>query len=359
MRATELVLFLSLAFPAGRLPVQGAEGGSEPTREALLGRALDEVRGGRFEDALATAEDLRSRWPHDPVGALCAANAHQTMMRDYRIRDYEAAFEAMIAEAKRLAEAQVRQRPTAEAFFARGTARGYSAVHRARGGSWLPALKEALDGLHDMDRALELDPGYTDALLPLGLFDYWKSRKLSLGLGLFSGQRRRGIRRLETVWAGGRHMSVDAAYSLETIYLQERDEDRALQISDWLQERFPDNPIVLYHRALLLEQLHRPQDALAAWGGVLEGLHRFGRVGDGFLAECHLHRARLHELMGEPSQARDAVALAALHADRRHAATELEGPHDDFDAIRKQIDRMGERARGVGAGGSIRAQTEQ
>lgn len=329
-----LAVTLVLLVPATPLRAQDAD------RDALLRRALEEVNRGRFDAALGTAAELRRLFPDDPAGSLAAANAYQTLMRDHRRRDYEADFESTIAQAETLAEARALAAPTAEAFFALGTARGYRAVHRARRGGWLPALKEGRRALHDMEHALELDPGFADPLLSLGLYDYWKSRKLSLGIGLFAGRRRRAIERLETVWASGRYFSISAAYSLVAIYLQEGDLARAEQASGWLLERYPDNPVSLYYRALVLEKLRRPEAALAVWDEVARGLLAFERLSDGFLAECHLHRAQLYERLGNAAGARSALLLAARHARERDAAAEMEGPLEDFEAVRARIDRM-------------------
>lgn len=333
-----LAVLMVLALPVS--PLLAQEPAPSEERERLLRQAIDGVRFDRFDEALATAEEMRRLWPDDPGGALSAANVYQTMMRDYRIRDFEPDFEAMLAEALRLAEAQVRDHPTAEAFFTRGTARGYAALHKARQGGWLPAFREGLRSLRDVKRALDLDPDFVDPLLSLGLYDYWKSRRLSLGVGLFSGQRRQGIRRLETVWARGRYLRVEAAYSLQTVYILEGDDARAFAVNTWLHERFPTNPICLYYRALLLERLRQPDEGLAAWDGVLRGIERFGRTSEGFLAECYWHRARLHEARGEPARAAEALGLARFHALRRRADLELEGPLDDFDTIDREIRGM-------------------
>jgi hypothetical protein len=162
----------------------------DDARPALVRRALDELHRERFADALATAAALRRLFPDHPAGALSEANVYQTMMRDYRLRDHEPEFLTALAEARRLAEAGVRSRPDAEAYFARATARGYIAIHNYRCGRWLPALRQGLRCLGDMARAAQLEPGFVDPLLPMALHDYWKGRKLGL---LYKGRRPEAI----------------------------------------------------------------------------------------------------------------------------------------------------------------------
>ena len=344
MSKTVLALLALLLVPPA--PVRPNEGCQD--RSSLVRRALDELHRERFADALATAEELRRLFPDDPAGALSAANVYQTMMRDYRLRDREAEFLASLAEAGRLAEGRVRSVGDAEAFFARGTARGYVAIHDYRCGRWFPALRAGLRCLGDMKRAAALDPDFVDPLLPLALHDYWKSRKLSFGIGLHRGRRGEAVARMETVWRQGRYLSAEAAYTLSTVHQLEGRFERALEANDWIYERFPDNPVCLYHRGLILERLGRPEAALGVWDRLIERLLASGRASHGFLAECHLHRAGVLASLAAPGaprtdEAQAALQLAADHARERDPQREMEGPFGDFEKTRREIGRWERR----------------
>ena len=334
LRSVALLVALSTAASA-------AAGEEAAPREALVRRALDELHRERFEKALATAAELRRRFPADPAGPLTEANVYQTLMRDYRLRDHEPEFMAALAEARRLSDAAVRSHPDAEAYFARASARGYVAIHDYRCGRWLPALAHGLHCLGDMNQAVKLDPGFVDPQLALALHDYWKSRRL----GLFFGGRRSGaIARMETVWKEGRYLSVEAAYGLTTVLLLDGALDRALEVSDWLHARFPDNPVHLYYRARVLEGLGRPADALGSWDRLVERLLASGRISHGFLAECHLRRARLLALAGAGASSQEdataALRLARQHASARDPRLEMEGPLEGFEKIEEEIARL-------------------
>jgi tetratricopeptide (TPR) repeat protein len=337
MSPATAALLAVLGVPSPVAPV-----GGEPPRTALVRRSLDELHHERFEAALQAAQELRERFPADAAGALAEANVYQTMMRDYRVRDHEPEFLAALAEARRLAEVGVRARPDAESFFTRGTAQGYVAIHDSRCGRWLAALKHGLRCLGDMERAAALDPDFVDARLPSALHDYWKGRKLGF---LFGGRRAGAIARMERVWREGRYLTVEAAYSLSAVLQIEGQLERALAVNDWLHERFPENPVGLYHRARILEGLERRGQALETWQRLLARLSASGRVSHGFLAECHLRRARLlaaasasATLPDEP--AATALALASEHARLRDPAREMDGPFEGFDAVRGAIARL-------------------
>ena len=317
-------------------------GGEDALRAELVHRALGELHLEQFEAALASAAELRQRFPDDPAGPLTEANVYQTLMRDYRLRDHEAQFLAALAEARRLAESRVRARPDAEALFARATARGYVAIHDYRSGRWLAAFKHGLRCLGDMEQAAQLDPSFVDPQLPIALHDYWKSRKLRF---LFGGRRSEAITRMELVWREGRYLSVEAAYSLSAVLQLEGAFERALAASDWLCERFPDNPVNLYNRARILEGLDRPVEAMQEWDRLVARLVASGRVSHGFLAECHLARARIFAASPSTSaraQAAAALTLASDHARQRDPEREMEGPFGDFDEVRGTIAKLEE-----------------
>src|SRR5688500_309864 len=86
----------------------------EPSRDDLVRRTLHELHRESFDAALATSAELRRRWPQDPAGYLGAANVYQTMMRDYRVRVFEALFESSLAEALAVAERAVLDHPSSE-----------------------------------------------------------------------------------------------------------------------------------------------------------------------------------------------------------------------------------------------------
>jgi tetratricopeptide (TPR) repeat protein len=335
MKTRALALLAALA----TMPFAAA-GEEDAPRDELVRLAMDELHRERFEDALAKAAELRRRFPADPAGPLTEANVYQTMMRDYRLRDHEPEFMQALAEARQLADEGVRSHPDAEAFFARATARGYIAIHDYRCGRFLPALAHGLRCLGDMNQAARLDPDFVDPQLALALHDYWKGRKL----GILFGDRRGGaIARMETVWKQGRYLSVEAAYGLTAVLQLEGALEHALEVSNWLHARFPDNPANLYHRARILEGLERPAEALSLWDRLVERLLASGRVSHGFLAECHLRRARLLMLTaGTSSQedAKSALSLARQHARERDPQIEMEGPLEGFEKLQEQIARL-------------------
>jgi tetratricopeptide (TPR) repeat protein len=324
-------------------PVRADRAEERAAQRPLVERALAALHEEDVAAALAACDELKRRWPADPSGHLLEANVHQTRMRDYRTSDFEGEFKAALERALARARLLSRQAPDAQAFFTLGSARGYQAIHRFARGEWFPALREALRARSDMKRAAAQDPTFADPQLALALHDFWKSEKLGLGLGLFGGGRKTVVSRLQTVRREGRFLAVEAAYALATVHLLEQRYDDALRVNAELRERFPHNPVALYHGGLILEALDRRDEALGCWDGLVGRLQAQARPSDGFLAECHLHRARLHAASASSESrhlAAEAAARARDHAARRDPLRELEGPFVRFDEIRRSIARL-------------------
>lgn len=338
-----LVTWLSVFSLA--LPVAWAQ--SDARRVGLIQRSLEQLHLEQFDSALAVCTELRHSWPQDPAGYLLAAGVYQTMMRDYRLRLFEARFDSLIQSAVALADKQVSTEASAERLFMLGTGRGYRGLHRFRCGEWAAGFRDAVLALNAMERALQREAALVDPYLALGVYEYWKSAKLNFAGGLFAGKREQAIAALESVRQRGRYVAVDAAYSLQTIHIHEENYTQALEINDWLLQRFPQNVSALYHRGLILEKLDRVAEALTVWENVISRIRAFIQASDGYLAECHLHRAQLSERLpaaastgGANEHVILALQLARTHARQRVAEKELEGPLASFREINKAIAQM-------------------
>lgn len=319
----------------------------EDARERLLQRTFDQLHHEQYDSALATCAQVRQSYPEDPAGYLMAASIYQTMMRHYRIRIFEAAFDSLSRRAEELAEKQTRRHSSAEAWFMLGSAKGNLALHRFHQGEWAPALQDVVLALHAMKRAMKCDPSFVDPGMALALYEYWKSKKLGLGMGLFSGNRKNAFALLEKVRAQGRYVALEAAFSLQDLYVHEGDYPRALELNEYLCKTLPKHPSVLYHRALILENLQRPGESLAAWEQLTERIQAFQRPSYGFLAECQLHRARLFAILQESTadqvaihQIGSALSLAASYMQQCDTAFEMEGTIESFTELKKAISQM-------------------
>src|ERR1700720_567954 len=126
-------------------------------------------------------------------------------------------FNDAIARSMELAEARLKTDSNdTPALYAMGVSYGLRSnynylVHKA----WADALHDATSARKAHHRATEADPGFTDAFLVQGLYDYivgslpfhWRTLGLLAG---FRGNRERGIETLKLVAEKGRANTADA-----------------------------------------------------------------------------------------------------------------------------------------------------
>lgn len=327
-------------------------------REELVQRVLQQLHHEAYDSALSACAMIRRQWPDDPTADVLQMSLYQTQMRNYRVRLYEAAFDSLSKSAVKLADKKIKEHPTAEMFFMQGSARGLQALYRFQQGEWSAALRDAAVALHAMNRALQKDESFVDASLTIGLYKYWKSQKLGFGVDLYAHEREEAFVIIEQVWKHGRYSSVEAALTLQNVLLYSHKDQKALEVNDWLRERYPTHPSVLYHRALLMERSQRPAEALALWEKLIQRLNASRWQSHTFLAECYLHCAQLGETLQlthqsnnhSPQKISEALQLAAWHAERRQKTLELESIFHQFDKVEAEIKEM-QKARKKNAGG--------
>ncbi len=307
-------------------------------RSHLVQRTFDHLHHEHYDSAFALCDELRVLLPDDPTGDVMAATIYQGMMRVYRVRIFEAAMDSLSRRGEQLAQKHARKANTAEAWFMLGSAKGNLALHRFNRGEWAGGLQDAILALNAMKQARQRDRDFVDPDLALALYEYWKSKKLGMGIGLFSGGRKEALRLLAVVQAKARYVGRDAELTLQDLYMHEGEYPRALALNEKLLPQLPRNASVLYHRGVLLEKVGRGEEALPVWEKLYERIQAFPRPSQAFLAECQLHRARI--LQGAPASELQVVAaldLAAMHMQRCDRALEMAGPFENFEELHKAI----------------------
>lgn len=187
-------------------------------------------------------------------------------------------FRELTRTAKQLAEARLKRDPRdVEALYFLGAAEGLRAAFAA---AVQRSFKAALgDGSRCVDRhrqVLKLDPGYHDAELTIGLYDYTVGSlplpvKLLVSIGGVRGSKKRGLETLVRVTKEGQWARDDARSLLLVIYKREKRFDDALAVSRELSEKYPRNYLIklesadaLISKATVERRENRPDVATTA-----------------------------------------------------------------------------------------------
>ena len=157
-------------------------------------------------------------------------------------------FRNLTREAKRLAEAKLKQEPkNVEAFdFLANTEGLKAAFEEAVERRHITALRDGNDAVDHHREVLRLDPKYIDAQITIGLYEYVVGSlplpvKIIAGATGFHGSKKRGLKLLEQVAAEGRWAQDDAKTVLVLLYTREKRFDEAVKLTRELSAKYPRN----------------------------------------------------------------------------------------------------------------------
>lgn len=174
-------------------------------------------------------------------------------------------FRNLTREAKRLAEAKLKQEPkNIEALdFLANTEGLKAAFEEAVERRHFAALRDGNDAVNHHRAVLKLDPTYIDAQLTIGLYEYVVGSlplpvKIIAGATGFRGSKKRGLALLEQVAKEGRWAQDDAKTVLVLLYRREKRFADVLKLTRELSARYPRNYLLRLETA----------DALVSLAGV-------------------------------------------------------------------------------------------
>lgn len=193
-------------------------------------------------------------------------------------RDRE--FNDLIKKAVALSKARLQANPQdVDALYyqasALGLRAGYSlSVNR----SFRRAIGDANESVKLQKRVIKLDPGYTDAYLSIGLYEYvvdslpWVWRTLARLAGI-KGSKQKGIEHLLMVTDKGKYTADDARVLLIGLYSRENQPERAFEMINHLASKYPRNYLLGVERAAMLSRMGKADEADKAFADLLRGEH--------------------------------------------------------------------------------------
>lgn len=157
-------------------------------------------------------------------------------------------FRALTREAKRLAEARLKQDPkNIEALdFLANTEGLKAAFEEAVERRHFAALRDGNDAVDHHRQILKMKPEYIDAQLTIGLYEYTVGSlplpvKLLAGVTGYRGSKKKGLMLLEQVAKDGQWRQDDAKTVLVLLYTREKRFNDVLAITRELSAKYPRN----------------------------------------------------------------------------------------------------------------------
>src|SRR6266852_3711006 len=247
---------------------------------------VDKIYSFDLDGAVEAAKRMEQERPNYPLGYLletealwwriwCNSADFKYGMSDARRRpklEADRHYFELAAWALSLAEAQIKQRESAEMQFYAGMAEASSARLYGLRGENRNAARSGVRGREHLLRAKALDPDLADANLGLGLYNYYVdtlsaiARVLRFFMGIPGGSKQEGVRLLERAIAQGVLTSNIARFYLAlNLHRYDQQYEKALNVLGPLVEKYPANPLFQLARGDLNAKLGRKQQALACY----------------------------------------------------------------------------------------------
>lgn len=216
---------------------------------AVKGRDLLLQR--RYGEAESFLKGVVEQWPDELLGPFGLMALYQIRNLDNYDFRFDAAYLPWEAKGRPMALKIAKNKDSDpwDRLLAGGTL-GLSGFYRAHNTKWFPAMRDASLGFHTVQKAYQKDKNLTEALLGVGLYDYWRSyftRKL-LFLPFFTDRREQGKEELRQAAQESRFASVLADISLLFIDFQEKKYDGVVSSVGRLLQKYPNNTILRFLR---------------------------------------------------------------------------------------------------------------
>jgi tetratricopeptide (TPR) repeat protein len=163
-----------------------------------------------------------------------------------------------------------------DALFARGWARSLMATYMAMiQRSFVSGLRLAWDARTDHERVLQLDPGYVDAKMVVGVYQYVVGSlgfgfKVLVGVAGISGSKSKGMEMLRDSAARGAITSIESRTCIALFLRREADYKQAIAIVRGQAQQYPRDFLFALEEANLLKDDGQGDAAIAAYRRILE-----------------------------------------------------------------------------------------
>lgn len=217
-----------------------------------------QIQSALFNDDFPTAhhlsDSLIGKKPHDLSGHLFKAAAYLAEMTSQEENHYQDQFLARIKTIDNLFKININNTDStylAWQYLWRGHSRAYLSLWESRFGSVTSAIKQGIMARSDYEKGLECDSSCYDLYGGLGMYHYWKSVKAGFltTIGLFNDDADQGLDELYLTADSSLISKTTAGNALIWIYLDKKQYDSVLVISDELIAKYPNGSIFLWPKA--------------------------------------------------------------------------------------------------------------
>jgi len=226
--------------------------------DGLLKKGINRLVSQDFDSAEKCFKTLDEKHPSLPLGKIyLAANliaeAYDKAL-PYDSGKIEKLLSSSIEQSEKLVD---KDESNVWNLYFLALAKGYEAYYKALNDSWLPAFTGGLGSVSGFEKCLDVDKSFYEAYAALGAYKYWRSRKTEFlnWLPFVDDEKKLGMKYLETAIKKSHYNFYLGVYSLQWIYIDLGEYNKAAKLSERALRDFPQSRFFKWGYARALQDI--------------------------------------------------------------------------------------------------------
>jgi tetratricopeptide (TPR) repeat protein len=214
----------------------------DPKIDSLLKSGIEHLINQNYSSSKITFSFLDEEFPGLPLGKIYLASVEIAKSYDYSEEFNDDFISSILDDASSQSDSLLDKDPDNIWYnYFSALAEGYSAYYNALTGDWINAFAKGVTAINRFEKCLEAEPLFYEALIALGTFKYWKSRKTEFlnWLPLIEDETEEGIYLLKRSIEGKSYNNFLAVNSLVWIYIDKADYEGAIRLCKEELKKYP------------------------------------------------------------------------------------------------------------------------
>ena len=256
-----LIFFLLLIF----LSKNNAQVYPDKSVHKIIKLGIGLIIDQKYDDAKKLFDQLDKTRKDLPLGKIYLAAASIAESYDYQEPFDDTLITKYLEGARKISQRLMKKDEKSiwnNYFFA--LTEGYIAYYDALRESWLQAFSTGLSSVSAFEDCLEMDKNFYEAMIAIGSFKFWKSKKTEFinWLPFIDDEKELGISYLQNAIKYSGYNSHLAIHSLVWIYIEQKEFSEAIKVAEAALKDHPRSRIFKWGLARSYENIESQKSAI-------------------------------------------------------------------------------------------------
>lgn len=221
------------------LQITFAQSYPDPHVDFLLKKGIGFIMDQKYEEAANTFQTLDQAYHNLPLGKLFLTAVLITKANDLALPLETEKIEKYLEEAVSIIETSKESNALWKNYFY-GMTHGYRAYYSALQGKWFSTFSDGINAVNYFENCLNIDSSFSEALISIGTYKYWKSVKASW-LPFFADERHEGFQLLNKGIEKESYNYASGVISLLWIFIDRKKASSAISLAEEALKKYPNN----------------------------------------------------------------------------------------------------------------------